>query len=200
MSAWLVVLSVSLVAAAVPGASLALVMRHTLGGGRKAGLLTMCGQSVSVAFYVALTLLGLGVVITKTPWLFNLIKWGGAACLFWMGVSAIRDSLRKKNLEQSEEDYRYTPFRDGLLVTILNPQVAVFFLAMFSQVVTPDITAGVKLLYGATAVGVGMVWFSCIVFLVSNQRVRKQLKAFEHIIERVMGGALLLLGIRVAVG
>src|SRR5690554_5754777 len=70
-----------------PGPSLALVLRHTLGGGRAPGVAAGLSHALGVGFYALLTVWGLGALIVRQPALFQVITWGGAAYLAWLGRS-----------------------------------------------------------------------------------------------------------------
>jgi threonine/homoserine/homoserine lactone efflux protein len=72
-----------------PGSSLAMVLTYTISGSRKNGVYTSVFNSLGVVIYAVLTVLGMAVIITKTPWLFNLIRYTGVAFLLWLPFKAL---------------------------------------------------------------------------------------------------------------
>ncbi|BBI63410.1 hypothetical protein HSBAA_47160 [Vreelandella sulfidaeris] len=90
LTLWLSLAAICAMGAMSPGPSLALVLRHTLGGGRFNGVTAAIFHTLGVGFYALLTVWGLGALIAGFPLLFQLITWSGAAYLAWLGVKALR--------------------------------------------------------------------------------------------------------------
>ena len=90
LTLWLSLAAVCALGAMSPGPSLAMVLRHTLGGGRTPGVIAGLTHAMGVGLYALLTVWGLGAVISRQPMLFMVITWGGAAYLAWLGIKALR--------------------------------------------------------------------------------------------------------------
>ena len=85
MTSWLALAAICVMGAISPGPSLALIIRNTVQGGQGHGVATALGHGLGVGIYALITALGLAILITQTPLLFDLIRYGGAAFLAWLG-------------------------------------------------------------------------------------------------------------------
>jgi threonine/homoserine/homoserine lactone efflux protein len=139
-SSTLITFTVAAVALALtPGPDMLLVMTRSLAQGRTAGLVTLAGITVGCYLHGLVAGLSLSGAILIAPMIFDLIRWVGAAYLIWLAVAAFRgtggmvlpggqgSSLPVGSL-----------FRQGLFTNVLNPKVALFFLALFPQFMRPD--------------------------------------------------------------
>ena len=140
-SSWLSLLAICVLGVISPGPSLAAVMKSTVQGSRAHGLVTSISHALGIGIYAFLVAAGIGVVITETPWLYKFITYAGAAYLAWMGYKAITSSssLVKESHQLQQQLSLKQAAIDGFLVSFLNPKIAVFLLALFSQFVTPEI-------------------------------------------------------------
>jgi threonine/homoserine/homoserine lactone efflux protein len=197
---WLTIVSICLLGAMSPGPSLAVVLKQTLSGGRKTGLITAVTHGLGIGLYALLCISGIAVIITASPLLFNVLKWMGAAYLAWIGIKGLR---AKPRLETDPADSPSTgnAARDGFLIVFLNPKVAVFFIALFSQVIGSETTWIEKLAYASTAMIIDMGWYIIVAWLFSNPRWQGTLQQNSVWLERAFGIVLIALAMRIlAVG
>ncbi len=197
---WLALAAICLMGAISPGPSLALIIRNTVQGGRLHGVATGLGHGVGVGVYALITALGLALLITRTPWLFQAIQYGGALFLAWLGLKA----LLAKASSQLEAETTHTPkgqrgALEGLAVSFLNPQLAIFFVALFSQFVHQDTGWREGILMMLTAGGIDALWYSLVALLLSHGPVLAQLKLRARLIDQLSGLILLGLAIKVVV-
>ena len=130
---WLSLISICLLGAMSPGPSLAVVVRHTLGGSRAKGILCAWAHSLGIGVYAFITLLGLAVVIQEAPTVFQGISIAGALFLIWLGIQAFRKSGNiTEKLSGGQSTRTIQAVRDGLAISLLNPKILIFFLALFS--------------------------------------------------------------------
>ncbi|WIX31586.1 LysE family translocator [Salinicola sp. JS01] len=197
---WLSLLLICALGAMSPGPSLAMVMRHTVSGGRAPGVVAALTHALGVGLYAGLTVLGLATVIAHQPWLFRLVTLGGALYLAWLGVQALRaggsEGLRVARVASG----RRLAMRDGLLVALGNPKLIVFFVALLSQFVSADMSATGRWLIVATATLVDGGWYVLVALLLSHSRVLPWLQRRAVWINRLTGVVLLGLAARVALG
>lgn len=196
---WLTVVGICILGAVSPGPSLALVLRHTLNGGRRNGVAVALTHGLGIGFYALLSILGLAAVITASPLAFSVLQWGGAAYLAWLGIQGLR-ARPADNAEATHGPTRASAARDGFLVVFFNPKIAVFFLALFSQVVGLDTPFTAKLAYAATAMVIDGGWYLLVVWLFSNPRWLAGLRRGSVWLERVFGVILIALAGRLVVG
>ncbi|MCZ4339392.1 LysE family translocator [Shewanella colwelliana] len=199
-SAWLSLLAICCLGAMSPGPSLAMVVRHTLGGGRAKGVICAWAHSIGIGIYALVTLLGLAVLLKQAPMLFNAIAIIGALYLAWMGVQALRSKGgMSEKLAAGESTDAYTAARDGLAISLFNPKIMLFFLALFSQfVLAADSLVGQSLIV-LTPLIVDGLWYTIIALLLSHQSVLPKLKQKAALIDKLSGVVLILLAIRVVV-
>lgn len=192
---WLTVLSVVLLGAMVPGASLAVVLRHTLTGGRRKGCIAAFAHGLGVGLYALLCISGLAFLITNSPRVFTAFQWAGAIYLAWLGV---RGLMAKPPVDDGPSAVPTTTYagRDGFLIAFLNPNIAIWFVALFSQVIGPDTTLPARLGYAATAWLTDTTWYLLVAWLLSNPRWLDGLRAKTVWLERVFGVILLAFAAR----
>ena len=129
-----------------PGPDMLFVVAQTLRGGAAHGWAAALGISVGAFGHVALAALGLAAVLAASPGLFVVVRVAGAAYLIWLGVSALRSALRADDGAAAAPSPapagapldRGAAFRQGMATNLLNPKVALFFLAFLPQFVAPD--------------------------------------------------------------
>lgn len=199
LATWLAVVSICILGAMSPGPSLAVVLKQTLGGGRRNGVAAALSHSCGVGLYAFLSIVGLATVVTTSPLAFTVLQWGGAGYLVWLGLKGL---LARSNPEADLPDVPTTTsaVRDGFLVVFLNPKIAVFFLALFSQVVGVDTSFAAKLGYAATAMVIDGAWYVIVAWLFSNPRWFDRLKRNAVWFERLFGVILVALAGRLVVG
>ncbi|MEP4599793.1 LysE family transporter [Saccharospirillum sp.] len=195
---WLAVVSICMLGAMSPGPSLAVVLKQTLAGGRSNGIVVALTHGLGIGLYALLSIFGLAALITASPVAFTALQWSGALYLAWLGVKGLR---ARANPEAELPDVPTTASaaRDGFLVVFLNPKVAVFFIALFSQVVGADTSVLAKLGYAATAMVIDGGWYLVVAWLFSTPAWLERLKRHSVWFERVFGVILVALAGRLVV-
>lgn len=194
---WLSLVAVCCLGAMSPGPSLAVVLRHTISNGRSHGIITAISHAGGVAIWAILTVLGLALLVTEQPALYHLITYVGAAYLAWMGFNAIRS----KGSHLTTTTGVSAPYReaaqDGLMVSLLNPKLAVFFIALFSQFISAEQSRTDQTIMVLTASVIDALWYIIVAMLLSQSAILDKLQARSAIIDRVSGVIFLGLAIRV---
>lgn len=121
-----------------PGPDIAFILGQTVRGGRAAGFSAMFGIWTGAFGHVLMAALGLSAILAASATAFSIVKWAGAVYLLWLGVSAIRSGGGRFVSDDVKTSPRLSSiFRQGMLVAILNPKVAIFFLAFLPQFAVP---------------------------------------------------------------
>ena len=141
----------------VPGADMTFVVASAARGGRRDGIVAALGIGAGTLFHIVAATLGLSAILASSQAAFDLIKWIGAAYLLWIAFSLVR---RGHAPADAPRPGRRT-FRSAMLVNILNPKVALFFLAFLPQFIDPaaSVPAAQILCLG--------LWFDCVGTLVN---------------------------------
>lgn len=196
---WLSLFTVCLLGAMSPGPSLAIVARHALAGGRRNGLATAWAHALGIGIYAFITLIGLAVLMQKSPLVFKYISLAGAGYLAYLGFNALRS---KGGIAAKLEAGDYTAVsqsaREGFLISILSPKIALFFIALFSQFVALGNSLGNQMVIVATPFLVDGLWYTFITLVLSHSLVVDRIRSKAVLIDRLSGVVLILLAIRVA--
>ncbi|WP_426359787.1 LysE family translocator [Pseudocolwellia sp. HL-MZ19] len=198
---WLSFVVICILGALSPGPSLALVIKNAVNGGVAKGYATAISHGLGVALYAAITATGVAVVIVNTPFLFSLIQYAGAAFLLFLGVKSLLS--KKSKLIPSEEGVVVTNningWRDGFLIAFLNPKLAIFFIALFSQFLNSDSGIEQKVIMTVTVGTLDALWYCFVTFLISKGNIINKLKENSYIVDKVTGCFLIALAVRVVV-
>jgi len=123
----------------VPGPSVLYIVGRSVSQGRSHGLISALGVATGVLFHTAAAALGVSVVVARSAVAFSLLKYAGAAYLIYLGVQKLRrPSTLTTALENQNPLSMRRTYVQGLVVNILNPKTALFFLALLPQFVDPD--------------------------------------------------------------
>jgi threonine/homoserine/homoserine lactone efflux protein len=202
--AW-TILSIGLVL--LPGPDTMLVAGHAARRGLKAGMAAIGGIQLGGLVYMALCGFGFLSVLNAVPGLFFVVKVAGALYLFYLGVQMLRGALRGAPVEDVATEAKGeakaiaigAPFRQGLVSTVLNPKVAIFFLAALPQFVGtgPDAPLhGVLLI--AIVYGLGFIWCSLLAVLATHAGRRVGQSSAMRWFEGALGVAFIGLAGRLA--
>ena len=143
------VITITLLAVISPGADFAMVSRNSMFLSRRAGLLTALGISLGVLVHVTYSMLGIGLLISQSILLFNLVKFAGAAYLIWLGIGMLRSrKLDPQQVVAAPQLSDWQALRVGFLTNALNPKTTLFVVALFTQVISPDTATLTQLGYG----------------------------------------------------
>jgi threonine/homoserine/homoserine lactone efflux protein len=199
-SLWLSLAAICTVGAMSPGPSLALVLRHTLGGGRLPGVTAGLFHALGVGFYALLTVLGLGALMARFPLLFEAVSIGGAGYLAWLGVKALRAGKAAAFTPETGVTTRRQAAREGVLVALANPKLILFFVALLSQLVNPEMSVAARAIIVVTAMVIDAGWYVLVAVALSQSRVLEWLRVRSQWVNRITGVMLIGLALRVAWG
>ncbi len=181
-----------------PGPDFAVVVRNSLIYTRKTGVLTAIGVSLGILVHLTYILLGVGILISKTVWLFSLFKYLGAAYLLYIGIKGLLSKKQTANYDNTHslpEISTLKAISTGFLTNALNPKAMFFFLSLISAFI-PGKPTIIIAIYGVIIFMSTLLWFLFVAMCFSNKRLRSFFKNFQYLIERVTGCLLILLGIK----
>jgi threonine/homoserine/homoserine lactone efflux protein len=156
-SLWLFSLA-ALALLAIPGPSVLYIVTQSAERGRRVGLAAVAGVHLGSLVHVAAATAGLSALVVASALAFNVVKYGGAAYLVYLGVRKLLERDREEDVETEPEPLRRALVR-GIVVNVLNPKTALFFVAFLPQFIDAD-RGGVwsqALVLGIVFVGLGLV-------------------------------------------
>lgn len=188
-----------------PGADLAMVMRQAIVHGRRQAIITSFGVGTSLMFHVTYTILGLGLIISQSVYLFNIVKWFGVAYLIYIGVKSLRASKTDMTVATTagdeprlSEQSAFKAFTLGFAANALNPKPVFFFLSIFSTVVGAHTPISIKFGYGLVMASCLILWFIAVSMFMTTPRMRAAFGRASQWIDRTSGVVFIALGIKLA--
>lgn len=188
-----------------PGQDTMYILGRSLSGGLREGVASALGISVGSIFHTLAAAAGLSLLLAASPLAFMAVKLGGAAYLVFLGVRLLFTStskeLRADAQVKSAHRGAWPAFGQGVLTNVLNPKVALFFLAFLPQFISPASASKTLafLALGATFITTGTLW--CLILATGAARLRALLVRYpgaRTLIDRATGALFVLLGARLA--
>jgi threonine/homoserine/homoserine lactone efflux protein len=190
-----------------PGQDTFFILGRSLSGGRQAGIAAALGVSAGTVVHTVLAALGLSALLATSPNAFMAVKLAGAAYLVYIGVRALWSRASGIPGEVSGDDGRdaahasRVAFRQGVLTNLLNPKVALFFLALLPQFIEAGSATkvGAFLALGLLFVAMGLVW--CVMLAIAAASLRElflRKPSMSTLLNRFAGAVFIGLGIKLA--
>lgn len=201
LSVWLSLALVCIMGAMSPGPSLAVVLKHTLSGGMKNGMLAALSHGVGVGLYAAASLLGLGALMVQFPNVYQLLVYLGAAYLAYLGIKILLAKPSNNELQvQKSEVSALKALQDGFAIAFLNPKLAIFFLALFSQFIDPqNLTLSIGIIMCLTVLVIDTGWYLLVALLTEMSKNRFGFNQQNVWLDKLLGLVFIALAIRVVV-
>jgi len=198
LTSWLQVVLVCTLGAVSPGPSFFVVISNAKLGGYYKGISTSVGHGLGIAVYALFSVYGLTFLFLIIPDGYRIINWFGAIFLVFFGIklwsSSFKSSKERIGLGSHEV---FSGFWGGALIALLNPKVAIFFLAIFSQFVDQETRSEVRLTLVATATLIDMAWYILVSTIFSWKRMISLMIRYSNIFDRVVGTFFILFSARV---
>ena len=197
ISSWLQLMVVCFLGAVSPGPSLALVISNTLSRGRSYGVATSLGHAIGIWGWALLTAIGVAALLTLNSAVMVFLQTVGACLLGYVGFRTIvgRNSASDPGLRVNGSVAWLQGGAEGFLISLLNPKVALFFLAIFSHLVGEDLHwIEIGLMSLITAVIDGL-WYVLVALIVTTAGVGSFVQAKQSTIAIVSGAILFLIAL-----
>jgi threonine/homoserine/homoserine lactone efflux protein len=186
-----------------PGQDTLYIVGRSLSQGRRAGLLSVMGISTGSIVHTLAAAFGLSAILATSATAFMLVKLAGAAYLIYLGVKMLIDRTpHAGSPSMFPREHDWTIYRAGMLTNVLNPKVALFFMAFLPQFVAPTAESRVLpfLFLGAVFIFNGTLW--CLFLVWSASAVSRRLRdnrSSAVVLKRATGAVFMGLGVRLAV-
>ena len=187
-------------AAASPGPDFVLVSQQTLANGKRIGLLCSLGIALGLSVHIAYSAFGLATVVAHSAKLLWWVRVVGGSYLIFLGLKGLRTKAsaghRVEGIIRPAQSALRT-IGSGFLCNALNPKAPIYFLSLFTLVLAPDMPLYQIGIFGVWIMLIQLCWFSFVVFILSIPAVNGRFQRAGHWIDRLLGGAMVLLGIKV---
>ena len=177
-----------------PGPNFIIVTNTSMSVSRTAGLFAGLGLAAASLTWAIMAMAGLGFLLTHFEWLHISLQVVGALYLIWLGVKMIRNASKPLKSTGPAELTWQAAMRRAYIVSMTNPKSVAFFGSIFALVIPAHAPLWFYGVIALSCVLLSMLWYCGLAFFFSNPRVASCFLRFKAYIERVMGGALILLG------
>lgn len=180
-----------------PGADTVFILTKSIAGGYRQGIASVAGIVCGLFVHTTLAAFGLSVILMTSALLFNIVKIAGAAYLIYLGIMALK-SKSSININKENVSSFFLVFRQGLFTNLLNPKVALFFLALLPQFVKSNAESPVPfLILGFTFIFIGSLWSLFLVW--ASARISNTLRQskFSYYLNKAAGVIFIALGLNI---
>lgn len=195
------VLGIHLLAVMSPGPDFFMAVRNALTYSRKTGIYTAIGFGLGIGVHVGYSIFGLGYIISQSIWIYNIIKYMGAAYLVWVGIQSFLSKNSALDVGETSKKEDISPLkaiRIGFLTNVLNPKATLFFLSLFTIVIGPETPKSIMLFTGVMMMVNTALWFSFLSYLITHSKVLPFFEKYQNVFNKLFGGILVAIGIKVA--
>lgn len=180
-----------------PGSDTIYILSRTISQGKRAGIISVLGIISGAIMHTLFAALGLTIILMKSSLAFLIIKWLGAGYLIYLGVKAIIEKTKKIEIEEETHFNFSNIFTQGFLTNLLNPKVALFFLAFLPQFISQNNEFGSLpfIILGLTFIFTGTIWCLILVLLsdILSKNIRKS--RIANYLNKITGAVFILLGL-----
>ena len=185
---------VCLLGAMSPGPSMAVVVNNAIFKGRYNGILTSLGHGIGIAVYATFAVLGLGLIITTNIFVFNGLKILSIIFLIFIGVKSILNK-KKLNLEKNDAKENTISFLQGFSISILNPKIFVWFVAIYSQFMSANNELIFNIYLVSIAGIVDAFWYIFLTLAVTTASALTFFQTKILLIQKIQGFLFIAIGL-----
>ena len=185
---------VCLLGAMSPGPSMAVVINNAIFKGRYNGILTSIGHGIGIAIYATFAVLGLGLIIETNLFIFNGLKILSIIFLIFIGIKSILNK-EKLSLEKKDIKKNTISFLQGFSISILNPKILVWFIAIYSQFMSIDNELIFNIYLVSIAGIVDACWYIILTLVVTTASALSFFQTKLILIQRVQGFLFITIGL-----
>ncbi len=185
---------VCLLGAMSPGPSMMVVINNSIFKNKFNGILTAFGHGFGIGIYALFAVIGIGIVIETNIIVFNTLKTLSVIFLFYLGIQNILKRSQIK-LKKNKIEFGVQSFIQGFSISILNPKILIWFIAIYSQFMSlnNDIYFNLSLVLIASIVDA--LWYLLLVNIVTSKGILELLKNKSYLIQRIVGCLFIVISI-----
>ena len=189
------IFSICLLGAMSPGPSMVVVINNAIFKSRFHGILTSIGHGIGNGIYAFFAVVGIAIVIKTNIIVFNGIKILSIVFLIYLGIKSIMTSDNQLDFNVKDLNGKITSFFQGLSISLLNPKIFVWFIAIYSQFMSIDNDKIFNTCLILTASIVDIIWYIALTFLVTSIMAIDFIKNKSKLLNKFVGYIFILIGI-----
>ena len=190
---FLKILAVCLLGAMSPGPSMVVVINNAIFKNRLNGILTSIGHGVGIGIYALFAVLGIALIIKTNLYVFNVMKFLSIIFLVYLGINLI---ITNDKLEFDGKDINsgFTSFLQGLSISLLNPKIFIWFIAIYSQFMSVDNDMIFNTILILTASIIDAIWYVILTLLVTTNIALDFIKDKSVLLQKFVGSVFIIIG------
>ena len=191
---------VHFIATISPGPEFMLISKESLCRGRKVGFLCLAGTMLGLSIHLLYSAFGLATIISDSPNLLFTIQLIGGGYLLYLGGTSLLAKPKNPELEINIEHNKASSLRSlkaGFICDVLNPKAPIYYLSLFTFVLSPNMPTNHIIVYGGWIMMIHFIWFSAVILMLSNPIINKKFVKSGHWIDRILGGFMIAIGLKV---
>jgi RhtB (resistance to homoserine/threonine) family protein len=197
---FLTVALVHILAVMSPGPDFAVVTKNSLVYSRKSGLFSAIGIALGILVHVTYSIIGVALIISKTPILLAVIKYAGASYIAYLGYMSLAASRPAAEGAARTKNRDITPgsaLKMGFITNVTNPNATLFFLSIFTTLISRETPAFFKTLYGIEMSLATFAWFALVALIFSHSFLKARFTGIQYYVEKLMGIVFIFLALKI---
>ena len=187
------IFTVCLLGAMSPGPSMVVVINNAIFKGRFHGILTSLGHGIGIGIYALFAVLGVALIIKTNLFIFNVIKFSSIIFLIYLGIKSMIDK-DKLDFDKRALNGGFTSFLQGVSISLLNPKIFIWFVAIYSQFMSLENGKAFNLTLILTAGIVDTIWYVILTLLVTSNIALEFFKNKNVILKKFVGSVFIIIG------
>ncbi|CAH0529733.1 LysE family translocator [Vibrio hippocampi] len=178
-------LTITTITIITPGPDFLIVSRNSIVGSRRAGIITAFGVSTAIWVHITYSICIIRLASVHSDFIMDIMKYCGASYLFYLGYLSLRSS--QPSAGQLKNKKRENYWIQGFLNNLFNPKATLFFISVFSQVISTDTVLLDQIKYGLVITAICLSWFTIVPFLLTTERVAPSMNKVLKPLEKLAG-------------
>jgi RhtB (resistance to homoserine/threonine) family protein len=200
LSEFIAVATIHILAVMSPGPDLAIVTKNSLVYSRKSGVLSALGIGLGILVHITYSVIGVALILSKTPILLTIIKYIGATYLVYIGYLSLASkyhATKKTAVAQHTDLAPIQAVKMGFITNVTNPNATLFFLSIYTTLISAQTPVFVRALYGLEMSLATFAWFAVVALTFSLPIIKNRLAGAQFYIEKLMGVILILFALKI---
>ena len=190
---FLKIFAVCLLGAMSPGPSMVVVINNAIFKNRLNGILTSIGHGVGIGIYALFAVLGIALIIKTNLYVFNVIKFLSIIFLIYLGIN-LMNTNDKLEFDGKDINSGFTSFLQGLSISLLNPKIFIWFVAIYSQFMSVDNDMIFNTILILTASIIDAIWYVILTLLVTTNIALDFIKDKSVLLQKFVGSVFIIIG------